>query len=83
MLLLTNLVADCWDESYMVNCLLILDKNNSLYIYGENIFGIKINNGEAILDSPIKFADNVKEYGNNYYINMNNVRRWIVCLIKN
>lgn len=54
------------------NSVLILDENNSLYIYGENIFGIKINNGEAILDSPIKFADNVKEYGNNYYINMNN-----------
>lgn len=54
------------------NSVLILDKNNSLYIYGENIFGIKINNGEPILDSPIKIADNVKEYNTNFYLTMDN-----------
>lgn len=51
--------------------LLILDNNNSLYAYGTNVFGKKINDGEDIIDSPIKLDDNVIKYDREYYIKDN------------
>lgn len=51
---------------------LILDNNNNLYAYGYNMYGKKINDGENITESPIKIAENVKEFDySGYYNNFN------------
>lgn len=51
--------------SYYNNSYLILDTNNNLYAYGTNAFGKKINEGNDIVDEPLKIAENVKEFSAN------------------
>lgn len=54
------------------NTLFILDENNDLYAYGENIFGKKVNAG-AKIESPLKIVENVKEYNNDYALTYDKV----------
>ena len=53
------------------NNLSILDMNDSLYGYGHNKYGKKINNGEDMKDNPIINAENVDNYEDDHYIDKN------------
>lgn len=70
----TNKILDNVEKISVYNhSVLILDKLNNLYAFGDNIFGNKVNNGEDIVDAPIIIAQNVKKFDteNKYYIDNN------------
>ena len=44
-----------------------ITNNDELYVYGENIYGQKINNGTSIAE-PILLAEDIKQVGDHYYL---------------